>query len=92
VCTRTVLLPPGGELAAGAEANGWEPERGVDPCPHSRREGRVEQGLDVLPAPCPGQAGDRREPAEEGRAAVEVRSGRWPRALATPEASILGQE
>ena len=67
MCTRTVLLPPGGQLAAGAEADGWEPERGVDPCPHSRREGRVEQGLNVLPAPCPGQADDRREPAEEDR-------------------------
>jgi len=67
-CAREPSCSTRRELAAGAEANGWEPERGVDPCPHSRREGRVEQGLDVLPAPCPGQAGDRREPAEEGRA------------------------
>jgi len=92
VRTRTVLLPPGGELAAGVQAESREPDRACDPCLHLGREGRVDQGRDVLPAPCPGKAGDRRELAEEGwpdgRGEVrEVAEG-----ARDPEPRMVGQE
>ena len=90
--TRTVLLPPGGELAAGVQAENWEPERGVDPCPHLRREGRVTRGAMSSQRLRPGKSGDRRQLAEEswpdGRG--EVRE--VARALVTPEARMVGQE
>ena len=52
--TRSVLLRPRRDLAAGIEADGREPERGTDASPYLRGEGCVEQGRDIFPTPRPG--------------------------------------